>query len=204
MDYNQLTAAKTVSGSIQNWINDSTLPVTDILTESQAWIYQRLRTREMTSLNTNFRFVNNTNFTALPADFLDPIQFLPWGWSDPLEFEHEEAIRIPLDQNGNLFLGTPSQWTIIGTNAYVDVSCNGDFPGALMYYALPPALSGINTTNFLTVRYPTLLRRTCMAYGYEFRKDRERAQTEFALANMALAEAMAANELFRRTQQYHT
>lgn len=200
MDFNSLTGTKTTAGSIANWINRNDLPTAEILYEAQAWIYQRLRVREMTAQVTGFTIPINTNSQALPADFLDPISFLPFQWGEPLPFSHEERMLIPTDGNGNLFTDTPSHWTIIGSTMIVDVNCAAAFSGFFYYYQLPAFLSSNNVTNFLTTRYPRLVRRTCMAIGYEHAKDQGQMQNYLTLAENDIAEAARTNEMWRRSQ----
>ena len=195
-----ITGAKDTEGSIKNWLNDSTVPATNILIEAEAWIYERLRVREMLARSTSFQFDIATDSEALPSDFLDPVQYLPHNYGAPLPYYHEEAFRAPRDEAGALFEGTPSRWTVIGTTAYVDVTCDANFAGVLMYYARPAALSSGNTTNFLTVRYPTLLRTVCTGLGFGFKKDEARKTSELQIAELALREAMKTNEMSRRGQ----
>ena len=199
--YTTLVGAKTTDGSIRQWVNDSTIPAESILTEAEAWIYERLRVREMIAVASPFTFAVDTASAALPSDFLDPIQLLPFGWGGAeLLYVHERLLNASRDDDGNLFSGTPSRWTIIGTDAHVDCLCDSDFSGALMYYACPAALSADNATNFLTLRYPTLLRTVCTAFAFSFKKDDARKQIELALAEKALGDAMRTNDLYRNGQ----
>lgn len=199
INYTTLTGSKSTSGSIANWCNRGDLPTENILLEAEAWIYQRLRVREMVA-TTAFTFDADASTEALPDGFLDPVQFLPYEYAEALPFYHEEFFRAERDSSGDLFDGTPSKWTIIGTTAHVDVACSAAFSGILMYYATPAALSGGNETNFLTTRYPTALRRVCMAMAYEHMKDTERMNGEYLLAEAAIGAANALNEMARRGQ----
>lgn len=199
MDYTQLVAGKTTPGSICNWVNRSDIPATTILAEAEAWIYQRMRVREMQHRQT-FTFLEASSDLALPVGFLDPIRYVPYTWSQPLPFLHEEAFQDPRDEDGNLYEGTPSQWTVIGETAYVDVACLEDFGGMLLYYRQPTALGPSNLTNFLTSRYPKLVRHACIAQAYEHMKDTPRSQEYLQYAEMDLQEAMRTNEMFRRGQ----
>lgn len=194
-----LTGAKSTAGSIANWLNRSDLPTENILLEAEALIYERLRVREMMAQST-LTFSSGGSTAALPSDFLDPIQYLPYEYGYPLPFYHEETLRATRDENGNLFSGTPSRWSILGTTAYVDVNCSANFSGQLMYYARPESLSVTNTTNWLTTRYPSLLRYACMLKGYEHMKDDKRAAQYLAVSEKEIADAMRTNEMFRRTQ----
>lgn len=199
INWTTLTAAKTTSGSIANFVNRSDLPTDFILAETEAWIYQRLRVREMQARGT-LTFTTSAQTVALPSDFLDPINFVPYGWGDPLPFVHENRLEDFRDEDGNLLQTTPSRWTIVGTTAYVDVKPIETFAGVLHYFAQPTALSVSNETNFLTTRYPKLLRRACMGVAYEHMKDTDRSAQYLQLAEADIQEAMRTNEMFRRGQ----
>lgn len=197
--YTVLTGSKTTTGSIANWVNRSDLPTDNILIEAEAWIYERLRVREMQS-RVVFQVDSGSNTEALPADFLDPISWTPYGYTDPLPYYHEDLLQDQRDTDGTLQSGTPSRWVIIGETVYVDVSASSNFVGQLHYFSRPDALSGSNDTNFLTTRYPSLLRHACMAHAFEHMKDTARMRDYMQLAMSKLGEAMQTNEMFRRGQ----
>ena len=204
INFTTLTAAeKTTEGSIRNWCNRKDISVTNILLEAEAMIYERLRVREM-MVDEAFTFADATSSKALSSlsgTFLDPIQFVPYEWGYPLSFYHEASMPFARDSAGALFQSTaPSAWTIIGETAWVDVLLDGAFSGRMMYYAQPAALSSSNETNFLTTRYPSLLRYACMAKAYEHMKDANRAKSYTELAMGATASAMQTNDMFRRSQ----
>lgn len=199
MAYNwtTLSGLKTVAGSIANWVNRGDLPGENILIEAQAWILQWLRVREM-AVQTAFQFDISTSSKALPADFLDPVAYVPYGWGDPLDYREPTFFEQPRDENGTLYTDTPSQWTIIGTTAQVNVTCVANFGGILTYFGKPDDLSAANETNFLTSRYPTLLRRACLARAYEHMKEYAEMKDEEAMAMAAIQEANATNALVWR------
>lgn len=199
INWTTLTAAKTTAGSIANWANRGDLPTTNILLEAEAAIYERLRVREMMTIAT-LSFSASANSASLPADFLDPIEFRPYGRGSELPYYHEQKIGMYRDDDGNLEEGEPGRWSIIGTTAYLDVAAESTFAGKLMYFARPAALSVSNETNFLTVRYPTLLRLACMTKAFEHMKLWGQAQTYLALTEAEIAKANATNESFRRSQ----
>lgn len=199
--YSQLVGDKDTAGSIKSWVNDSTIPAGEILSEAEAWIYQRLRVREMQEVNAAFAFAASASSASLPTGFLDHIEFVPDGWGIPLRYVSEvNFFAGAKDETGAMNTGDPSKWTVIGTTAYVDVACTSTFSGTLTYYKTPTALSLSNETNFLTTRYPTLVRRACMAFAFEFKKDVTRKQLEITLAEQALALAASTNDLYRRGQ----
>ena len=200
IDWTTLTAAKTTLGSVANWLNRSDLPTDNILLEAEAWLYQYLRVREMLTA-APFTFDSAASTEALPSGFLDPLHFVPYEWGDALRYEGQETFKPPRDENGALFASsTPACWSILGETAYIDVLLDANFVGILTYYATPSALSVSNTTNFLTRRYPRLLRRSCMAIGFEHMKDTSRAQEYYGLAMADIMEANKTNEMHRRGQ----
>lgn len=199
LTYSTLVAGKTTAGSIANFVNRSDLPVASILNETESWIYQRMRVREMQARGT-LTFTTAAQTASLPSRFLDPISFTPYTWGDPLPLFHENALQDYRDENGNLLSAVPSRWSIIGETAYVDVLPISTFSGVLMYYAQPADLSGSNETNFMTTRYPKLLRHACMAMAYEHMKDTDRSAGYMQLAEADLQEAMRTNDMYRRGQ----
>ena len=201
-NYTTLTGTKATAGSVANWVNRSDLPTTEIVTEAEAWIFERLRVREMIT-DEALTFTSATSskaLSSLAATFLDPIQFVPYQWADPLEFVAETKFRPSRDSSGVLQSSSePSLWTIIGATAHLDVLLSANFSGRMMYYARPAALSSTET-NFLTVRYPTLLRYALMGKAYDHMKDTQRSLEYLQKAEVAIAEAARTNEMYRRGQ----
>lgn len=187
--YTILTGAKTVDGSIKNWLNNSRIPSTSILTEAEAWIYQRLRAREMIASAT-VAFVAGDSTKALPASFLEPISLRPYGWGEELPYVHETLLRRDRNSAGALYSATPSEWSIIDNLITLDSACSAALSCDFIYYKQPDALAGGNETNFLTSRFPTLLRMACMARAYEWLKQQDQAT---GYINAALGEIEAAN-----------
>lgn len=199
INFTTLTASKATAGSIANWVNRSDLPTENILLEAEALIYETLRVREMQTRDNAFTFASGSQTEALPSGFLDPISFRPYEWGYPLPFVHEDTLDEVRDSSGVLQSGTPSRWSIVGTDAYVDVLPSADLGGVLLYYKTPAALSVSNETNWLTVRYPSLIRAACMAKAYEHMKD-NKANEQLQLAASLIAAASTSNEMWRRNQ----
>jgi hypothetical protein len=165
---------------------------------AQALIYERLRVREMQARAT-LTFALATQTSSLPTGFLDPIGYQPYEWAGDLPFVHENTLDEYRDENGVLESGTPSRWAIVGETAYVNVLPSAAFSGILLYYKSPTALSVSNETNFLTERYPTLLRYACMAKAYEHMKS-EQSANYLGLTMQTIADINSSNELWRRNQ----
>lgn len=199
INWTTLTASKSTSGSIANWLNRSDIPTENILLEAEAMIYERVRVREMQARSV-LTFAAADQDVALPAGFLDPIGFWPYTWSDPLPFVDYNLLGEYRDSSGTLSTGTPSRWAVLGETAYVDVLPSATFSGYVAFYKRPDALSVSNETNWLTIRYPALLRFACLAKGYEHMKDMQNAMTYTQMAEAKIGEANATNELLRRNQ----
>ena len=67
--------------------------------------------------------------------------------------------------------GTPYWWAIWDEQIKFDQAFFQTTLCRLQYFRSPPLLSSTNQTNFLTNRYPKLLRIACMAAAAEFMKD---------------------------------
>jgi len=198
--YTTLIGAKTVEGSIKNWVSRSDIPATTILTEAQALIYEKLRVREMMVRDDLAASVGASDVLA-PSTFMDPVSLVPYGWADPLDYQNESIFVQNMDTDGVLSTGTPSAYTVINATIIFDVELSEAFGGKLIYFSLPTPLGTGNETNFLTTRYPTLLRHACLTFAYEHMKDEERSLDYRKKTEAEAVEASMQNELFRRGQR---
>lgn len=246
MDFLELVGAKTKPGSILNFVNYKKVPVEVVLTEAEAFIYSRLRVREMKA-DASITLAEHAWTAALPTGYLDPIAMRDRvGARDMIPHHHIEEAgllrRRVFDEDayttlvGSLTVGATAMvvadysnfpstvpfsilidaeailvtagagtanWTITrgfgGTTAAVHANgatvdgaleagtpmnvavfnelfqfeCKADEIRRfdLVYYKTPAALSASNTTNFLTRRYPHIVRVGCMAGAASYMKD---------------------------------
>jgi hypothetical protein len=172
VDYSTLVAAETTVGSIKYAINYSRIDAAGILTEAQAWIYTRLRVREMIS-TANVAIADEATTASLPTGFLDPIQFGIPGHMPRIKFKDAETFRAELgwDEDAALPEGPPTRWTVIDETIQFDHKADQAYTAKLAYFKTPTALSASNETNWLTSRYPTLIRRVCTMFAAEARKE---------------------------------
>ncbi len=175
MDFTSLVAPKGTLGSIANWVayGDELLPLGDILNDAQAFIYQSLRCREMMVNGTQLALVPGAFSFTLPPDFLDPImmsdQFLV-----EVKLTDLPTIRrlSALDSNGSPVRGQPRKYCLFGNSFFrFDVAANVAMTFTVDYFGIPSPLSGNDPVNFLTTRYPFLLRAACLAMAADFLKD---------------------------------
>ena len=198
--FSTLIAGKTTAGSIKNWCNRDDIPATEILTEAQALIYLKLRVREM-MVRDDFASALGDTSESLPSDFLDMHSLTPYGWGEPLEYLGEHLFQQNMDEDGVVLDGTPVAYTIIGPELIWDSKLTEAFGGKIIYYKRPLALSAGTLTNFLTERYPTLLRHACLTFAYEHMKDEARSLDYRKKAEMEAQEASRQDDLFRRGQR---
>lgn len=172
MDYTTLVADRDTAGSIKNWVSNSTIPSTTVLSEAEDWIYRRLRVRNMLAVDEGTMSTSNA-YVALPTGFLASRSFWYSG-TDKAELEHKtltdiEAART-YDGAGVLASGKPNQFWVDGTNAYFSLTPDQAYSYRWWFYKQLDALSASNETNFLTDRHPRLLRCACLAFANEFMK----------------------------------
>lgn len=201
LTYGILTGAISVSGSIRHWAQHSSIPADQILEEAQAFIYQTLRVRWM-SYETPISLPVGDHTLAVPDDFLDPIWLRFDGDTEDLDYVQENLLAREVDSEGVVEEGRPERWSIFNNLIQFNVK-NGEtaaIAGDLLYYRVPPLLSALNATNFLTDRFPTLLRRACLAFAYEHRKRMADFNTEILLVEAAIDRANATGDMARRGQ----
>lgn len=87
-----------------------------------------------------------------------------------------------------LIAGSPSCWAIWDEYLQFDQAFDTATQFRLMCFRAPLALSATNQTNFLTSRYPLILRKACQAAAADFMKD----DNEYTKATNALASLIQA------------
>ncbi|MEP0323308.1 hypothetical protein [Bauldia litoralis] len=193
--YTILTSAKGVEGSIKYWANHDLIPAAQCLEEAQAWVYQRLRVREMIvrtplALSASDETID---LDATAPGFQQPIRLKLDGYGK-LEYKCEENFPDDRDSDGELPSGPPSCWTVIGTLIHLDTKLSAAMNGDIWYYGTPDALAAGNQTNFLTDKYPTLLRHACLARAYASRNRADMVTIEETLAMAEINKANATND----------
>lgn len=198
MTWTILTGAKSVDGSIRNWAQHTSVPADQILAEAQAYIYERIRLTEM-RFTARVVLAIGDDSVALPTGFLEAVH-LQFDGDGILPFIHENGLRRERDTAGDLYPGYPSRWSIIDNEIQFDVELDQALEGDFVYYAPLAALATGNQTNVLTDRFPTLLRRACMAFAYEHRHRTSEMTAELLLVERAIDQANVTADAARRGQ----
>ena len=179
MDFTSLTADKNTSGSIRRWVNHSEVDSDAILEDAQALVFQTLRVREMRSEFTPLTLSAGDAFKALPAGFLDPIALYDLTNSVKLALRGEEWLGDKRTyENGALVSGTPRNYAIFSEALQFDRAYDAAAMLRLIGFRAPGVLSLANPANFLTTRYPHILRAACLARAFSYRNSDERAAAE--------------------------
>lgn len=199
MDYSTLVAGPDVKGSIQYWINYTRIDSESILEEAQAWIYSKIRTRDMLAAE-DIAIATGATTLDFPANYLDPLHLGIPGYMNRLRLKDIEWFRTHLgwDEDAALPEGVPTYWCDFGSAINLNTQSDQDYTAKLAFYRRPIGLSPTNLTNFLTTRYPTLVRRACLMFAAEARKEYDLYDRLEVRALQAAKEIMEEDDLARR------
>lgn len=104
-----------------------------------------------------------------------------------------------------LVVGNPYWWGIWDEKIHFDQGFSQISVCRLNYYQSPPLLSATtNPTNFLTVRYPNLMRVACMAAAADFMKDTEEYQKQFTRLSQMIEKIAMENDMQHRGMDLDT
>jgi hypothetical protein len=187
MDWSTLTASKATAGSLANWANNSTITsgaggVADIiLGEAVLWISERLRHWRMLSAPTTGTLTAVTvpsptgqDTVSIPSDLLEMYEFYLTGTyysKVPMKTEQEIIGAWNFDSSGNRVPSMPRGFFVNSANINFDSPPDRAYTYAYTYYQAIPALTSGAPTNWLTQRYPRLLRAACMIGICEWTKE---------------------------------
>ncbi len=172
MDYNSLVGDVATTGSIRQLINWSRVDAEGILAEAQAWIIARIRVRQMLA-SADVAIAPDASSAAFPPGYLDPIHLGIPGVVPRIRLNDIEFFRTRLgaDEAAVLPAGPPTLWADLDGAIQLNTRADQAYTARLAFYRRPDALSPANPGNFLTERYPTLLRRSCLMLAAEERKE---------------------------------
>jgi hypothetical protein len=172
MNYTSLIGAVTDVGSIKYWINYTRIDSTGILAEAEAWIYARMRLQQMLATS-DVEIAAAATTANLPAGYLDPVHFGIPDHQPTIKFQDPQRFRSRLgwDQNAMLPESLPTLWTNIGGVIQLNTKADQAYAAKMAHYKTPAPLGADNLTNWLTDRYPTLVRRVCLMFAAEARKE---------------------------------
>lgn len=202
MTYGSLVGSKTTDGSIRNWLGVANLPVEAILLDAQAMIYSQMRVREMIQRATIVLPLGNA-FTALPDGYLDPVALAEQdglGYVELVDLAELERART-YDENGTL---ETSSVTCANATSTLEFDAKTDQARrfSLIYYGRPADLGGSNQENFLTKRYPHILRTMTAALAADYRHDDENYTRWLTRSSALIGSAQIEGDLSKRGTIY--
>lgn len=104
----------------------------------------------------------------------------------------------------SLIPGPPDRWAIWDEKIKFDCALNEDNSFKLLYFQALPLLSVSNPTNFLTDRYPNLLRCACTASAADFMKDNIEGPKEMTRLGALIQRVNIENEGYLRGAEIDT
>jgi hypothetical protein len=201
MTYTTLTGDKTVTGSIKSWQNYGKVDAVGVLEDAQAAIYRSLRVTEMRA-TADLSVVLDASSVALPTGFLNHLRLHDITNDLPLEYVSEDELENRRIYDADAVAqGRPYCYAIFGGAIQFDSRADEAFKARLTFYKRPALLAATTAeTNFLTDRYPDLLRAMCLAYAAEFSHDSEMYDRNYRRAMQIMTEISVMDELTRNGQ----
>jgi hypothetical protein len=197
MSYTTLVADKNTAGSIKSWLNYGKIDSEGVLEDAQAMIYERLRVREMKARDTANIKVGASS-CDLPDGFLDPIKLTDITNDVRLIFKESDELEDMMSfTDGVLDSGDPAYFDVAEEVFNFDCKTTTAWTLRSLFYKTPDPLSASAPKNFLTTRYPHLLRMACIATGARFADDEAVFGREQKLLWAEIAEIAAGDEMAR-------
>lgn len=100
--------------------------------------------------------------------------------------------------------GSPSVWTIWDQQVKFDVALTDPKQFKMLCYRSPVLLSPTNETNWLTDRYPLLLRKACQVQAADFMKDDTEYQKGLTALGTLIQTVSAENDMIYRGAEFGT
>jgi hypothetical protein len=104
----------------------------------------------------------------------------------------------------NLVQGMPIYWGVWDETIWFDVAFSQHTNCNLQYFRALPLLSAANPTNFLTNRYPHLLRKACTAQAWDFLRNDTEYQKDVAALTALVEQTNAEADLLYRGATFDT
>ena len=130
--------------------------------------------------------VIDTQYSAVPADFLQVIRFyITSGTTRPLELISQSELLDRKANNANTS-GTPSYYAMTAGEIEVLPIPDSSYNAELHYYSEIPALSATNPTNWVLQYFPDLYLYGSLIHSAPYLKDDARMQIWAALYKEAI------------------
>lgn len=104
----------------------------------------------------------------------------------------------------SLIQASPSRWTIWDEAVKFDTAFDTQTTFKQLYYRAPVLLSTANPSNWLTNRYPMLMRKACMASAADYMKDDTEHAKHIDSLNNLIASTASENDMGYRGMEFGT
>lgn len=104
----------------------------------------------------------------------------------------------------NLIAGSPSRWALWDEQVKFDTAFADPAALKLLYFRAPILLSATNQSNWLTNRYPMLMRKACQAAAADFMKDDAEYQKQVTALTALIASTAVSDDLMYRGAEFGT
>ena len=138
--------------------------------------------------------VIDSQYSAVPADFLEIIRFyITSGSTKPLELISQGELLERKRRNLNTS-GSPSFYALTAGELEVYPVPDGAYDAELYYYSRVPALTSVDTTNWLLDYFPDVYLYGSLVHSAPYLKDDERIRVWAALFQEAIDAINASSE----------
>tara|TARA_R100000231_G_C5317335_1_gene162341 strand:+ start:186 stop:809 length:624 start_codon:yes stop_codon:yes gene_type:complete len=182
-----------LKASIADFLNrdDLTTVIPDFISLAEAQMNREIRHYRMEKRATS---TLDTQYTALPNDFLQPIRFVITG-SNVSTLEQASPLEISkLREANNDTTGTPETYSILDSSIEVFPKPDTAYTLELLYYEKIDALTSINTSNWLLTEYPDAYLYSSLIHSAPYLAEDNRTQTWAALYQKAIADINSESE----------
>jgi hypothetical protein len=142
-----------LQASVASWLNrgDLTTSIPDFITLAEAQLSTDLKTRAMEAKVT-LSTVAGTKTVALPTDMLEMRRLQVVGtYNQPLSYRAPDELSIDFASNMS---AQPIVFTVVGGNLELAPIPDAVYSLELTYQQRIPALTSVNTTNWLLTSWP--------------------------------------------------
>lgn len=138
--------------------------------------------------------VIDSQYSAVPADFLEIIRlYITSGDTKPLELISQGELLERKRRNSNTS-GSPSFYALTAGELEVYPVPDGAYDAELYYYSRVPALTSVDTTNWLLDYFPDVYLYGSLVHSAPYLKDDERIRVWAALFQEAIDAINASSE----------
>jgi len=180
-----ITTYDELKSSIANWLNrdDLTAVIPDFISMAEANFNRSVRHWRMEKRSTA---IANTQYTALPEDFIEPLRFsITSGTTTRLEMLSQAQMLDRRESSDNV--ANNSRFYAI-TDGSIELlpTPSSDQTLEMVYYSRPTALSDVNNSNWLLTYYPDAYLYGALVHSAPYLADDSRLQVWAALLQSAI------------------